>query len=54
MYKGFFEDIEYVLGLFFKPCEGCCQKDEDDDDEEKKCGMGCDQMPCAKDDDSDE
>ena len=55
MYKGFFEDIEYVMGLFCRPFEECCKNDEDeDDDEEKKCAMGCDQMPCMKDDDSDD
>ena len=26
MYKGFFKDVEYVMGLFFKPFEGCFEK----------------------------
>lgn len=58
MYKGFFEDLEYVAGLFFRPFEGCCEKDDaEDDEEEKKCEMGCGQMPCCReggDDDADE
>ena len=55
MYKGFFEDLEYVMGLFFKPFEGCCEKDDDEDEDEKKgCGMGCDFMPCWKERDDDE
>ena len=48
MYKGFFEDVEYVMGLFFKPLEGCCRKDDEDDDKEEKCAMGCDSKPCGK------
>ena len=52
MYKGFFEDVEYVMGLFFKPFEDCCDKaDDEDEDEEKKCGMSCDEAPCSRDDD---
>ena len=51
MYKGFFEDVEYVMGLFFKPFDGCCEKAEEDEEEEKKCGMSCDAAPCFKDDD---
>ena len=51
MYKGFFEDVEYVMGLFFKPFEGCFEKDDKDGDEKKECGMGCDCMPCCKEDD---
>ena len=56
MYKGFFEDIEYVMGLFCKPFEECFKADEDEDDEEEKncCAMGCDQMPCMRDDDSED
>ena len=55
MYKGFFEDVEYVMGLIFKPFEGCCGKDGgEEDDEEKKCGMGCDGMPCCKKDDDED
>jgi hypothetical protein len=54
MYKGFFEDVEYVMGLFFKPFEGCCGKDDDkNEDEEKERGMGCDSMPCCREDDDD-
>ena len=49
MYKGFFEDMEYVMGLFFKPFENCCEEaDDKEDDEEKDCGMGCDVLPCMK------
>ena len=49
MYKGFFEDVEYVMGLFFKPFEGCCEDDDSEDDEaERECSMGCDCMPCSK------
>ena len=51
MYKGFFEDIEYVAGLFFKPFEDCCEKEDSEDGDEEKCEMGCDQMPCCKDED---
>ena len=52
MYKGFFEDVEYVMGLFFKPFEDCCEKaDDEDEDEEKRCGMSCDEVPCSRDDD---
>ena len=52
MYKGFCEDVEYVMGLFFKPFEGCCPDDEErEDEEEKDCGMGCDSLPCCRDDD---
>ncbi len=48
MYKGFFEDLEYVAGLFFKPFEGCCEKeDREDDEEERECCMGCDMVPCC-------
>lgn len=55
MYKGFFEDMEYAMGLFFKPFEDCCQKDdEEDEEEEKKCGMGCDSMPCCKEDEDED
>ncbi len=65
MYKGFFKDVEYVMGLFFKPFLGCCKKDEEDEEDEKdekdekdeaekrECGMGCDCMPCCKEDDED-
>jgi hypothetical protein len=53
MYKGFFKDVEYVMGLFFKPFEGCCEKDDKEEDEKKGCGMGCDCMPCCKDDGDD-
>ena len=49
MYKGFFEDMEYVMGLFFKPFENCCEEaEEKEDDEERDCGMGCDVFPCMK------
>ena len=55
MYKGFFEDMEYVMGLFFKPFEGCCAEEYDtDEDEEKKCGMGCDVFPCMKNEEDEE
>ena len=55
MYKGFFEDVEYVMGLFFKPFEGCCPEDEEwEDEEEKDCGMGCDSLPCCREDDDSE
>lgn len=56
MYKGFFEDVEYVMGLFFKPFEGCSQTDdeEDDDNEEIKCGMGCDDAACFRDDENED
>ena len=55
MYKGFFEDMGYVMGLFFKPFEGCGEKDDDrDEDEEKGCGMGCDLMPCSKEKEDDD
>ena len=53
MYKEFFKDVEYVMGLFFKPFEGCCEKDDKEEDEKKGCGMGCDCMPCCKDDGDD-
>jgi hypothetical protein len=49
MYKGFFEDVEYVMGLFFKPFEDCSQADDEDEEEEKKCGMGCDDAVCFRD-----
>lgn len=49
MYKGFFEDVEYVMGLFFKPFENCCDEAEDkEEDDEKKCDFGCDFAPCMK------
>ncbi|MCR5790298.1 MAG: hypothetical protein K6G83_10475 [Lachnospiraceae bacterium] len=51
MYKDFFKDVEYVMGLFCKPFEDCCEKDDNDEDEKKGCGMGCDCMPCCKEDD---
>ena len=55
MYKGFFEDVEYVMGLFFKPFEGCCPEDGDrEDEEEKDCGMGCDSLPCCREEDDDD
>ena len=54
MYKGFFEDVEYVMGLFFKPLEGCCRKDDEDDDKEEKCAMGCDGAPCCKESEDEE
>ena len=55
MYKGFFEDMEYVMGLFFKPFEDCCADEDDKDEDEKmKCGMGCDDAVCFRDDDEDE
>ena len=54
MYKGFIKDVEYVMGLFFKPFEVCCEKDDKDEDEKKECGMGCDCMPCCKEDDAEE
>ena len=55
MYKGFFEDVEYVMGLFFKPFEGCCPDDEDrEDEEEKDCGMGCDSLPCCREEDDED
>ncbi len=55
MYKGFFEDMEYVMGLFFKPFEDCCKKaDNEDEDEEKRCGMSCDEAPCSRDDNDEE
>ena len=50
MYKGFFEDVEYVMGLIFKPFEECCSQDEDEDeDDEDKDRAGCEHMPCMKD-----
>lgn len=50
MYKGFFEDLEYVFGLFCKPFEGCCDdEDSDDDEEDEKCGFACDELPCFRD-----
>lgn len=54
MYKGFFKDVEYVMGLFLKPFEGCCEKDDKEEDEKRECGLGCDCMPCCKDDDDDD
>lgn len=55
MYKGFFEDVEYVMGLIFKPFEECCSQDEDEDeDEEMNCAMGCDQKPCMRDEDDED
>ena len=55
MYQGFFEDMEYVMGLFFKPFEDCREKaDDEDEDEEKRCGMSCDEVPCSRDDDAEE
>ena len=49
MYKGFFEDVEYVMGLFFKPFEAFCDEaDDEDEDEDKSCGMGCDFAPCRE------
>ena len=55
MYKGFFEDVEYVMGLFFKPFEDCrAEADDEDEDEEKRCGMSCDEAPCSRDDDTEE
>ena len=32
MYKGFFKDVEYVMGLFLKPFEGCCEKDDKEEE----------------------
>ena len=52
MYKGFCEDVEYVMGLFFKPFEGCCPEDEEEED--KDCGFGCDFAPCCKDEEDEE
>ena len=52
MYKGFCEDVEYVMGLFFKPFEGCCPDDEEEED--KDCGFGCDFAPCCKDEEDGE
>ena len=55
MYKGFFEDMGYVMGLFFKPFEGCFEeRDDKDEDEEKECGMGCDTAACFRDDEDKE
>ena len=57
MYKGFFEDMEYVMGLFFKPFEKCFEEvdDKDEDEEkEKKCSHGCDFAPCMKEKDEEE
>ena len=55
MYKGFCEDVEYVMGLFFRPFEACGKKEEDEDeDEEKKCGMGCDGPVCFRDKEDEE
>ena len=55
MYKGFFEDVEYVMGLFFRPFEDCCKEDDDkDEDEEKKCGIACDEAPCFRHEDEDD
>ena len=55
MYKGFFEDMEYVMGLFFKPFEDCCEKaDDEDEDEEERCGMSCDEVPCSREKDMEE
>ena len=33
MYKGFFEDVEYVMGLFFKPFEAFCDEADDEDED---------------------
>lgn len=55
MYKGFFEDMEYVIGLFFKPFEAFCDEaDDEDEDEENSCGMGCDFVPCTTDDEAED
>ena len=55
MYKGFFEDVEYVMGLFFKPFEDGCSEDEDrEDEEEKDCSFGCDSLPCCREEDDDD
>ena len=55
MYKGFCEDVEYVMGLLFKPFDGCCEKDDEEDEgEEKKCAMGCDCLPCCKEEDDED
>ena len=53
MYKGFFKDVEYVMGLFFKPAEDCCEKNDKDEDKKRECGRGCDCMPCCKEDNDD-
>ena len=36
MYKGFFEDVEYVMGLFFKPFGDCREEADDEDENEEK------------------
>ena len=55
MYKGFCEDVEYVMGLFFRPFEVCSEKDADDDeDEDNKCGMACDGPVCFREKDADD
>lgn len=53
MYNGFLEDVEYVMGLFFRPFEEFCGSD-DDGDEEKNSGMGCDEAPCFRREEDDE
>ena len=53
MYKGFFEDVEYVMGLFLKPFEECCDNDLDED-KKRECGMACDEAPCFKEDENKE
>ncbi len=54
MYKGFLKDVEYVMGLFFKHVEDCCEKEDKDKDKKREYGRGCDCMPCCKEDNDDE
>ena len=50
MYKGFFKFAGHVMGLFFRPFEGCCGRAKDKG-KEKERGRGCGCMPCCKEDD---
>ena len=40
MYKGFFEDMEYVMSLFFKPFENCCGEADKKESEEEHSAAG--------------
>ncbi len=54
MYRRMFKGVGHVMGFFFKPYERCCEKDDHrDEGEGKKCGRGCNCMPCRKKDDED-